>query len=150
MEPLQMVMKLRFMMSPNNFFQNFIKGVLKMRIISLHLMVLFLILFYMVTTSFAGYAKINVINNNPKLKVIKYEFRYGNIKKEDPTEYNQYSIVIPETPVAEQTTCDVKIEGNGVFYISVKDFYEDGTSSEYSDSYRLNIIPKIVSNVTIK
>lgn len=104
----------------------------------------------MVTTSFAGYAKINVINNNPKLKVIKYEFRYGNIKKEDPTEYNQYSIVIPETPVAEQTTCDVKIEGNGVFYISVKDFYEDGTSSEYSDSYRLNIIPKIVSNVTIK
>lgn len=116
----------------------------------LNLIILLSIILFNPISAFAGYAKLNIYNNNPDIKVVKYEIRYGVDKKEDPALYTRSTTVIPESPTIGQTSCDVKFEGSGLFYVSVKDYYEDGTASDFSKPFLLNVIPKKITNPAIK
>ena len=98
---------------------------------------------------YSGTAPIKVIHVNPDQKAVKFIFRYGYDKKENPSEYTNYTIVIPETPALGETICNVKFEGAGVFYVSVKDYYFDGSESEYCEPFQIKTVPDKTKNLKI-
>jgi hypothetical protein len=109
--------------------------------ISMLIITVFVLLVGFQTMSFAGKAPVKVIHEKSDIKVVKYEFRYGTIKETDPADYTNYIMVVPETPVAGEATCEVEFDGSGTYYVSVKDYYADGTESEYTEPIEINNIP---------
>ena len=106
--------------------------------------------FLISSTSFAGTAPITVVNVKSNIKVVKYEFRYGTDYKDNPSEYTESTIVVLDIPTAGQSTCEVEFEGSGTFYVSVKDYYEDGSESNYSEPFQINNVPDKVTNPAVK
>ncbi len=98
--------------------------------------------------SFAGSANLTIIHEKPDLKVVKYTVKYGT----EPNTYVNEIDVIPEGgPIADQSTTRVDVgDGNsGYYYFSVKDFYEDGSESEFSESSLQLLIPKTTLNIRV-
>ncbi len=106
------------------------------------------ILFLFCSFSFAGNAKIDVYHVEPDLKVVKFNFLYG--RTVDSMDSLVTIIIDPEVQTTNKSLLNVGLEGDGVFYIKVKDFYEDDSEGEYSEPFELNIIPKLVIGLDIK
>ena len=108
-----------------------------------------IVVFLFQSNLFAGEAKLFWVHDSKTKGVNKYEFRYGLEKIEDPSLYSKFTIIDPQEPIFEQFSCNVKFDGVGPFYVSVKYIYTDGTESDYSDPVLINKIPAKISKPVI-
>ena len=110
--------------------------------------------FFEILTSIcmAGSANLTLIHENPTLLVNKYIVKYSNNVNTDPASYPDIIEVIPKIKNLEKTIqkIDLGTGTSGYYYFVVKEIYEDGTESEYSDKSLPVLIPQKPKNLTVK
>lgn len=103
--------------------------------------------------SLAGSLNLTILNQESKVKVIKYLVRYGYTEEVNPENYPYAMEIVPENPVVEKFHGQVKVIGNGVgVFMSVKDVYIDPKTgatieTDWSESSFELVIPDKVSRV---
>ena len=121
----------------------------QMTIISSHI-IGFLILFS--SMCIAGSANLTLVHEDPNIKVAKYIIKYSINEADELVGSGTEIQIYPTSRVAVQSTQRIDLgEGkSGNFYFVVKEIYEDGSESGYSDKSLPITIPQKPRNLTIK
>lgn len=111
-----------------------------------------IITFTYTSLCFAGYANLTLVHEDPNLNVTKYIIKYSINPNDDLTQSGTELVLYPENAAAVQSTQLINLgDGkSGSFYFIVKELYEDGTESNFSDKSLPIIIPQKPKNLSIK